>query len=80
VDFDFKNAIASEKLDGVNIRLTIRRGHVVRIEKRRNPSKDQKKIGIVNPWYVDASSNASKDNWIFDAVANTDLAIVPDGE
>lgn len=80
VDFDFENAIATEKLDGMNIRLTIRNGQVVRVEKRRNPSKDQKKIGIVDPWYVDAISTASEDKWIFDAVENTDLTKVPDGE
>lgn len=80
VDFDFKSAIATEKLDGTNVRITIRNGEAVRIEKRRNPSKIQKQKGIVNPWYVDADEFASQDKWIFDAVKNTELKGIPDGE
>ena len=80
VDFEFEKAIATEKLDGMNIRLTIRSGEVMRVEKRRNPNKEQKKRGITEPWYVDASEEASEDKWIFDAVSNTDLIAVPDGE
>ena len=44
---------AVEKVDGTNIRLTVRKGEVVRIEARRNPSKSQKKKGIIQPWYRD---------------------------
>ncbi len=80
VDFKFEEAIATEKLDGMNIRLTIRSGTVVRVEKRRNPSKIQKHQGIINPWYVDAVESDSRDKWIFDAVKNTDLTKVKDGE
>ena len=72
VDFDFENAVATEKLDGMNIRLTVRKGTIVRLEKRRNPSKEQKKQGIVDPWYMDASQNDPGDQWLFDAVSNTD--------
>lgn len=53
-DFDFNNSIATEKLDGMNIRVTVRNKIVVRVEKRRNPSKIQKSQGIKDPWYVDA--------------------------
>ena len=49
VNFNFEEAIATEKLDGMNIRLTIRSGGVVRVEKRRNPSKVQKLKRIVEP-------------------------------
>ena len=80
VDFDFENAIATEKLDGMNIRLTIRNGEVMRVEKRRNPSKIQKQRKITEPWYVDADPYASQDKWIFDAVKNTDMSSVKDGE
>lgn len=80
VDFDFENAIATEKLDGMNIRITVRIGTVVRLEKRRNPSKDQKEQGIVDPWYMDANENEPADKWLFDAVSNTDFTNVPDGE
>lgn len=80
VDFDFANAVATEKLDGMNIRITMRNGHVVRIEKRRNPSKEQKAMGIVDPWYVDTHPENAEDKWLLDAVASTDLTAVPDGE
>lgn len=80
VDFDFEQAIATEKIDGTNIRITMRQGTVVRVEKRRNPSKAQKQQGIQEPWYLDASEFAKEDKWIFDAVKNTDLSEVPNGE
>ncbi|MEL7421934.1 MAG: DUF5565 family protein [Bacteroidota bacterium] len=80
VDFDFANAVATEKLDGMNIRVTVRNGTVVRSEKRRNPSKEQKQNGIVDPWYVDIDTNTSQDKWLVDAISNTDFSAVPDGE
>lgn len=80
VDFDFERAIATEKLDGTNVRVTVRNGEAVRLEKRRNPSKSQKAKGIVEPWYVDADVNDPGDKWIFDALNNTDLSSIPDGE
>jgi len=33
--------------------LTVRSGQLVRVEKRRNPSKAQKAKGIIDGWYVD---------------------------
>lgn len=80
VDFKFDEAIATEKLDGMNIRVTVRNGTVVRVEKRRNPSKTQKQNDITEPWYVDADELNSQDKWIFDAVKNTDFTKVIDGE
>ena len=79
-DFDFDNAIATEKLDGMNVRITVRNEIVVRVEKRRNPSKKQKSQGIKDPWYVDADQYDKGDSYIFDAVKNTDYSGVPDGE
>ncbi len=79
-DFDFDNAIATEKLDGTNVRLTVRNYTVVRVEKRRNPSKIQKQQGIKEPWYIDASEHDKADAYIFEAVKNTDFSDVPDGE
>lgn len=70
----------TEKLDGTNIRLTVRSGEVVRVEKRRNPSKLQKAKGIVDGWYVDADENAREDRWLYEAVHNTDARSWPDGE
>jgi hypothetical protein len=75
----FGNAIATEKLDGTNVRVTVRNHTVVRVEKRRNPDKIQKHKGIIEPWYIDAS-DSSEDKWIMDAVKNTDLSNIPDGE
>ncbi len=80
VDFKFDEAVATEKLDGMNIRLTIRNEAVVRVEKRRNPSKLQKQKGITEPWYLDADESSTQDKWIFDAVKNTDFSKVIDGE
>lgn len=74
-----KTGIATEKLDGMNIRVTVRNHTVVRVEKRRNPDKIQKYKGITEPWYVDASES-SEDKWIMDAVNNTDFSEIPDGE
>ena len=45
-----ERGIATEKVDGTNVRLTIRNGEVVRVEARKNPSKQQKEKGIVNAW------------------------------
>lgn len=78
--FDFENAIATEKLDGMNVRVTVRSGGVVRVEKRRNPNKIQKQQGIKDPWYVDADELGKADGYIFDAVQHTDFSKVPDGE
>ena len=41
---------ATEKVDGTNVRLTIRAHQCVRVEKRRNPTKVQKKNGIIDGW------------------------------
>jgi hypothetical protein len=71
--------VGTEKLDGTNIRLTVRSERLVRVEKRRNPSKLQKKQGIVDGWYVDAADGA-EDKWIMEAARNTDVSGWPDGE
>ncbi len=73
-------AVATEKLDGTNVRLTVRNHILVRVEKRRNPSKLEKAKGIEEPWYVDASEFEAQDKHIYDAARNTDLSHVPDGE
>lgn len=71
---------ATEKVDGTNVRLTVRNGTLVRLEKRRNPSKVQKKQGIENPWYVDADEFGPEDKYIWEAARNTDLKHLPDDE
>jgi len=69
----------TEKLDGTNVRLTVRSGQLVRVEKRRNPTKAQKQQGIVDGWYVDAGG-AAEDRWILDAAQHTDVTGWADGE
>lgn len=77
--FFFSTAKATEKLDGMNVRVTVRNHTAVRLEKRRNPDKLQKAKGIIEPWYTDTSIS-SEDKWLNDALKNTDLSTVPDGE
>lgn len=67
VDYPFDEATATEKLDGTNVRLTVRNNTLVRLEKRRNPSKIQKAQGIVEPWYVEAYENEPGDKHIWEA-------------
>ena len=76
----FLSAKATEKLDGTNVRVTIRNGVSVRLEKRRNPDKIQKHKGIKEPWYIDTDVNDQQDKWIYDALKNTDLSELPEGE
>lgn len=72
--------VATEKLDGTNVRLTVRNHTLIRVEKRRNPDKFQKAKGITEPWYVDADEFSPDDKFIWEAARSTDLANVPDGE
>jgi hypothetical protein len=71
---------ATEKIDGTNVRITVRSGQVVRVEKRRNPNKIQKQQGIIDGWYVDADEFGKEDKWIFESVRGTDVSGWPDGE
>jgi hypothetical protein len=65
---------------GTNVRLTIRAGQCVRVEKRRNPTKAQKKNGVIDGWYVDADEYGTEDKWIYEAASNTGIKLWPDGE
>ena len=71
--------VATEKLDGTNVRLTVRAGQVIRTEKRRNPTKAQKKEDIVDPWYVEVMTR-TEERWILAAVVGTNVVLWPDGE
>lgn len=70
--------IVTEKLDGTNIRLTVEKGVAVYIEKRRNPSREEKAQGI-EPGYIDADRDDPSDKHIFRAVDGTDLTDWPNG-
>ncbi len=76
----FSQAIPTEKVDGTNVRLTVRNHTLVRLEKRRNPSKIEKAKGIIEPWYVDADEYSPEDKYIWEAARNTDLTEIEDGE
>lgn len=73
-------AVATEKVDGTNVRVTMRNGHYVRLEKRRNPPKVLKEKGVIEPWYVDTLPGSPEDHHIYAAVTGTLLSEVPDGE
>lgn len=75
-----KSVIATEKIDGMNVRLTVRNHEVVRLEKRRNPDKIQKQKGIEEPWYIDTDPFSPNDKYLYEAVKNTDLSDIEDGE
>ena len=74
------SAIATEKVDGTNVRLTVRNHVLVRLEKRRNPTKLEKAKGITEPWYVDADEYDPQDKWLYDAVKSINLDDIEDGE
>lgn len=76
----FLNSNATEKVDGSNVRVTVRNHTAVRLEKRRNPDKIQKHKGITEPWYVDAFEAEPADKWLYDALKNTNLSDIEDGE
>lgn len=75
-----ENWIATEKVDGTNVRLTVRNHQLVRVEKRRNPNDLERARGIVDPWYVDASEYEAQDKYIMEAAKNLDLNKIEDGE
>ena len=75
-----ENFLATEKVDGTNVRLTIRGGKCIRLEKRKNPTKEMKKAGITLPWYLEANEGDPADKWLFDAVSNTYFLAVIDGD
>lgn len=73
--------IAHELIVGVDVRLTLRAGTCVRLETQQKPIRDQRKAGIVEPWYRDAVDDSTKaDYWLFRALEDSDVSGLPDGE
>ena len=72
--------IATEKIDGTNIRVTVEHGSITKVEKRRNPTREEKSKGV-EPGYVDAHRDDPADKHIFKAVngLQQDIGILPDG-
>jgi len=77
---DLTDAIPTEKVDGTNIRITVRNHTLVRIEKRRNPSKLEKAKGIITPWYEDADEYSPNDKYVVEAARCLDISDIEDGE
>ena len=73
-------ATAGRAAAGVDVAPSVRSGEVVRVEKRRNPSRDAKDRGIVAPWYTDASDRTKADQHIMAAAKGHNLEGYPDGE
>ncbi|MBU1173241.1 MAG: hypothetical protein KKD44_27055 [Proteobacteria bacterium] len=71
--------IATEKLDGTNIRITVKNGTITKVEKRCNPTKQEKLEGA-EPGYIDAHKDDPSNKHIFRAVDNTNSSQLPDGE
>lgn len=72
--------LATEKIDGTNVRVTVRNHIAVAVQKRRNPTKLDKQRGIEDPWYIDIDAFGPQDKWVVDGVKNTDFSEIPDGE
>lgn len=70
--------VLTEKLDGTNIRLTVKSGQIAHVEKRRNPTRQEKSEGV-EPGYIDAYRNDPQDKHIFKAVDGTSTSDWPDG-
>jgi hypothetical protein len=69
---------ATEKVDGQNVKVLFKDGKIIHVWKRRNPNKEEKKLGI-EPGYIDADQNDPQDKHIFRSVNNC-KTILPDGE
>lgn len=66
------------KRDGTNVRVTVRDGHVVYAEKRRNPTREEKAQGA-EPGYVDIDERDPANQHILSAITHTNYIGWPDG-
>lgn len=71
-------AIPTIKKDGTNIRVTVAGGQCTHVEKRRNPTREEKALGV-EPDYIDADRNDPNDKHIFASVDATSFPGWPDG-
>lgn len=70
--------IATRKWDGTNVRVSVSGGEFRGLEKRRNPSRQEKAAGA-EPGYVQCNIGDPADKHIVAAVEATDFAQWPDG-
>lgn len=71
------HGVPTVKKDGTNVRITIKDGQCILVEKRRNPTREEKALGA-EPDYVDANRDDRNDIHIFAAVDATYLHSWPD--
>lgn len=64
--------IPTVKKDGMNVRVTVVSGQCTHVEKRRNPTREEKAQGA-EPGYMDASRNDPSDKHIYAAVDASDF-------
>lgn len=67
------------KKDGTNVRVTVLDGVCIAVEKRRNPTREEKANGA-EPGYVEAHRDDPQDRHIFAAVDATNFYNWPDGK
>ena len=70
--------VPTVKKDGTNVRVTVYNGKALLLEKRRNPTREEKANGA-EPGYVGAERNNPADKHIFAAVDATDFTDWMDG-
>lgn len=70
--------VPTVKKDGTNVRVTVVSEKVTFVEKRRNPTREEKANGA-EPGYVEARRDDPADRHIFAAVDNTHYIGWPDG-
>ncbi len=71
-------ALPTVKKDGTNILVTVHNGTLLDVQKRRNPTREEKARGQ-EPGYVPASRDEPGDKHIFAAVDATAFTNWPDG-
>lgn len=72
------SAMPTVKKDGTNILVVVERGACIDVQKRRNPTREEKALGQ-EPGYVATNRNDPQDKHIFAAVDATDFSAWPDG-
>jgi len=72
------HGVPTVKKDGTNVRITVKNEQCVLVEKRRNPTREEKALGA-EPDYMDAHREEPGDKHIFAAVDATNFHNWPDG-
>lgn len=78
-DFGIPSSQFTIKKDGTNIQVIIKDGVLVHVNKRKNPSREEKALGKV-PVYINADRSDPSDQYIFQSVDATDFSDWPNGE